>query len=120
MPSIIVGNGSVLDKVAYAALTAIKSNPIVSRGNRSKGVSIWTMSTRNGSYQIQIYVPSGTELPEEFLEAQWKDYGSVKAITAMTLHKFNEEGGFPALRVVFTPSAQPGTVTSIVSFYGGA
>lgn len=117
--AIIAGSGPILDQVAYAALSAINSDPIVSRGNRSRGLTIWALATTTGDYQLQVYMPSGAETAEEFLDAQWQDHGAPVAIVANTLNKLNEVGGFIAVRIVFTPTAQPGVILAIASFYGG-
>lgn len=129
------GSTILFDNVAHSSTDPITSSMVAPRGNRSEGLTIWTFATVAGSYQIQIYIPDGTEVsaapvnlaggagssPPAFKSANWRDWGSAQSVTANTLHKFLEAGWFPGpVRVVFTPgSASAGRLYSAAGFYGG-
>lgn len=94
--------GDLLNLSAQAANPAVSD--AIAFSPEQIGAAIYTWSDKSGNLQIQVYMGNPTAAaPEVMLDADWKDFGSARAITANTLDAYVLNQGLPPTRVKFAP-----------------
>lgn len=108
----------LVDVSAIANNNAVESAGMAFRTEQI-GATFYTLSDQAGSMQIQVYMANPDISPETMLDADWKNMGAARVITANTLDVFTLQQGMMPVRVIFTPSANPHTTRVFCWGFGG-